>query len=296
MDPAVSSQKHKLFTCYGLAASIFTVRDIWQIWPNSLASMCNAGKNNLSSTKTMQEDVILKHWHNCFLSLYIFEKNVQTCPAQISTKSTPHHHTASVFHVLVNFVSHNDAVLGKRTILWTSFTSEKVLSSQNITFLHTTALHCRYFWQMLSIFFITVAVSMGFLAARRHGRPSSFSSLWRIVIVETLWIFSGCLFFNSTSVIDGYEVTSRFISLSVSGEVRLGTSEPNTFFCSIPDGSNRAQCFWLEQLCPTQMAYGVKYYVTILTRTAHWMSYFDHSKPSLAPANVQEASESYLQR
>jgi len=28
MDPAVSSQKHKLFTCYGLAASIFTVRDI----------------------------------------------------------------------------------------------------------------------------------------------------------------------------------------------------------------------------------------------------------------------------
>ena len=101
MDPAVSIQKYKLFTCYGLAASIFTVRDVWQIWPNSIASMCSAGKNNLSSTKTMQEDVILKHWHNFFLSLYIFEKNVQTCPAQISTKSTPHHHTASVFHVLV---------------------------------------------------------------------------------------------------------------------------------------------------------------------------------------------------
>ena len=29
----------------------------------------------------------------------------------------------------------------------------------------------------------------------------------------------------------------------------------------------------LNQLCPTQMAYWAKKYVTILTRTAHWMTY-----------------------
>jgi len=51
--------------------------------------------------------------------------------------------------------------------------------------------------------------------------------------------------------------------------------------------------FWftLNQLCPTQMAYWAKKYVTILTRAAHWiillraaheMAYFDLSKLNLA--------------
>jgi len=30
---------------------------------------------------------------------------------------------------------------------------------------------------------------------------------------------------------------------------------------------------WLIQLCPTQMAYWGKKYVTILTRAAYWMTY-----------------------
>jgi len=152
----------------------------------------------------------------------------------------------------------------KTMINWTSFISAKLLSSLNITFLHTMALQCRYFWQMLSIFFITAAVSMGFLAAGRHGRSRSFCSRWQIVIVETLRWFSGCLFFNSTTVIDGYEVTSRFKSLYVSDEVRLGVSEPNILVYSVPDGNNtagtftdklpplRPQYFCQEQLRPTQ--------------------------------------------
>jgi len=32
------------------------------------------------------------------------------------------------------------------------------------------------------------------------------------------------------------------------------------------------QC--LVWLCPTQTAYWVKHYVTILTRAAHWMTYY----------------------
>ena len=131
-------------------------------------------------------------------------------------------------------------------------------------FLHTTALQCRYFWQMLSIFFITAAVSMGFLAAGRHGRSRSFCSRWQIVIVETLRWFSGCLFFNSTTVIDGCEVTSCFKCLCVSDEVRLGVSEPNILVYSVPGGNNtggtftdklpplRLQYFCKEQLRPTQ--------------------------------------------
>ena len=39
---------------------------------------------------------------------------------------------------------------------------------------------------------------------------------------------------------------------------------------------------WLEQLYPTQMAYWDKDYVSILTRAAHWMAYFDLSKLNLA--------------
>jgi len=30
---------------------------------------------------------------------------------------------------------------------------------------------------------------------------------------------------------------------------------------------------WLDQLCPTQMAYWAKIYVTILTMAAHWRAY-----------------------
>jgi len=32
------------------------------------------------------------------------------------------------------------------------------------------------------------------------------------------------------------------------------------------------KCFGLDQLCPTQMVYWAKNYVTILTRAAHWMA------------------------
>jgi len=37
----------------------------------------------------------------------------------------------------------------------------------------------------------------------------------------------------------------------------------------------------LEQLCPTEIAYRTKNYVNILTRAAHWMTYFDLSKLNL---------------
>jgi len=33
------------------------------------------------------------------------------------------------------------------------------------------------------------------------------------------------------------------------------------------------QYICIAQLCPTQMAYWAKNYITILTRAAHWMTY-----------------------
>jgi len=49
------------------------------------------------------------------------------------------------------------------------------------------------------------------------------------------------------------------------------------------------------QLCPTEIAYKVKNYVTILTRAAHSMTYFDLSKLHLVYGNVLKAFESQLQ-
>jgi len=37
----------------------------------------------------------------------------------------------------------------------------------------------------------------------------------------------------------------------------------------------------IEQVCPTQMGYWAKKYVTILTRAAQWMAYFDLSELNL---------------
>ena len=74
----------------------------------------------------------------------------------------------------VNFRSNRDAILGRRTIFGTPLTSLKVLSSLNITFLHSAAVQYRYFLQKPSIFFFITVVSVGFLAARRQGRRRSF--------------------------------------------------------------------------------------------------------------------------
>ena len=70
----------------------------------------------------------------------------------------------------VNLGSYRDRLLGRKTNFGTPLTSVKVLLSQNITFLHSAAVQCRYFWQKFSLFFFIAAVSVSFLAARRHGR------------------------------------------------------------------------------------------------------------------------------
>jgi len=49
------------------------------------------------------------------------------------------------------------------------------------------------------------------------------------------------------------------------------------------------QSKFLEQLCPAEVAYWVKNYVAILTRAAHWMTYFDLSKLHLVETNVLKA-------
>ena len=74
----------------------------------------------------------------------------------------------------VNVGSYRDTLFGRRTIFGTPLTIVKVLSSLNITFFYSAAVQCRCFWQELSLFFSIAALSMGFLAARRHGRPRSF--------------------------------------------------------------------------------------------------------------------------
>ena len=51
------------------------------------------------------------------------------------------------------------------------------------------------------------------------------------------------LVFNSIAVIDGYDVTSRFKSLSVLDEVFLDAPEPDFLFGIIPGGNNAADLF-----------------------------------------------------
>ena len=55
----------------------------------------------------------------------------------------------------------------------------------------------------------------------------------------------------------------------------------NTFWLPVTQ-SYRFVIIGLVQLCPTHVAYWAKNYVTILTRAAHWMTYFDLSKLNLA--------------
>ena len=112
----------------------------------------------------------------------------------------------------INFGSCCDALLGVLTIFDTLLTTVKVLLSLNIAFLHSEAVQCRYFLQMLGLFFFIAAVRGDFLGARRHGRPRFLWSQSQIDLVKTLWRSSGCLFFNSTTVLNGYDVISRFKS------------------------------------------------------------------------------------
>ena len=53
----------------------------------------------------------------------------------------------------------------------------------------------------------------------------------------------GACFFNSTALIDGNNVTSRFKRLSVLGEVVLGAPELDILFGIIPGGNNAADLF-----------------------------------------------------
>ena len=73
--------------------------------------------------------------------------------------------------------------------------------------------------------------------------------------------------------------------------------EEKVWHCSKEVGAvgmtpSNAQWIPLNQLCPTQMAYWAKNYVTILTRAAHLMANFDLKKTNLAKTNVLNAYES----
>jgi len=53
------------------------------------------------------------------------------------------------------------------------------------------------------------------------------------------------------------------------------------FFTALYSHCLATLAFILDQLCPTQMAYWAKNYVTVLTGAAHGMAYFDLSKLNL---------------
>ena len=72
-----------------------------------------------------------------------------------------------------NFGLYRDALLGLRINFGTPFITVKVLLSLNITFLHSAAVQCRYFWRKLGLFFFIAVVSMSFLAARQYDRRDS---------------------------------------------------------------------------------------------------------------------------
>ena len=76
---------------------------------------------------------------------------------------------------LYEYDEYRDALLGRHTIFGIPLTNVKMLSSLNITFLHSAAFQCRYFWQKFDVFFIA-AVSISFLAARQHGGQRFYRS------------------------------------------------------------------------------------------------------------------------
>ena len=84
---------------------------------------------------------------------HIFRKEVQTCAAHISTKSIPHHYTNRVLYGFnCKFRVKPRCSTWATHHFWDFPSSLKVLSSMNITFLHSAAVQCRYFLQNSSLF------------------------------------------------------------------------------------------------------------------------------------------------
>ena len=84
---------------------------------------------------------------------HIFRKEVQTCAAHISTKSTPRHYTSRVLYGFnCKFRVKPRCSIWTTHHLWDSPSSLNVLSSMNITFLHSAAVQYRYFVQKPSLF------------------------------------------------------------------------------------------------------------------------------------------------
>jgi len=59
-----------------------------------------------------------------------------------------------------------------------------------------------------------------------------------------------------------------------------------------PDPFHQRTAQALDQLCPTEIFYWVRSYITILMRVAHWMTYFDFSKLNSVKATVLKTFES----
>ena len=112
-------------------------------------------------------------------------------------------------------------VLGRRTTFEAPLTSRKMLSSLHITLFHCSGVQSRYFLANCSHFSFMVSVRSGFLVARRQGRPRSFCSRCCKVRTATIWSSSGCFFFNSAAVMEGFCFTSLTNTLSVLAVVFL---------------------------------------------------------------------------
>lgn len=174
---------------------------------------------------------------NVIASLHgnILGGEVQSCSALPITKSTPHHYTVRMFYRL--HCVPGIEPLGRRTVLDSPLTSMNVLLSLNITFFQSSEVQSLHLLQNSSRLFFIALVRRGFLAARRAGNPRSFCRRCRIVLIATFWRVSGCFILSDAAEIEGFNITSRFNSLSDLSDVFLGAPEPGSLGGVVPGGT-----------------------------------------------------------
>ena len=107
--------------------------------------------------------------------LFVFGEKVQAFPAFFPKKHPQTITDCGCLTVgMVYRGSKRSDDLGRRTVVDPILKTWKLLSSENITFLHCSAVQCEYFFANASRLVFILSIIRGFLAGLRFGRSKSF--------------------------------------------------------------------------------------------------------------------------
>lgn len=115
---------------------------------------------------------------------------------------------------------------GRRTMQEPNRNTWKLLSSENITFLHCSGVQWACFLANARLCFFIRSVLKGFLAALRLGKPKSFWRRCWTVRIFTFW----SRFFKPSAVNRGFFCSSLFMMASVTCHVFLLLPPPYLWF------------------------------------------------------------------